>query len=47
MHTIATTTRAFDNTGAIARVAASLLAGLRRAFELSGAPYAEGTLPPL
>jgi hypothetical protein len=47
MHTIVTTSRAFENTSAIARLAATALAGLRRAFELAGAPYADGALPPL
>jgi hypothetical protein len=47
MKTAVTSYPRFDDTNTIGRVVASFLAGLRRAIELSGAPYADGALPPL
>jgi hypothetical protein len=47
MKTVATAYPRFENTNAVGRLVSSFLAGLRRAIELSGAPYAEGALPPL
>jgi hypothetical protein len=47
MKTATTSYPRFESPNTVARIAASFLAGLRRAFELSGAPYADGALPPL
>lgn len=47
MKTAATSYPRFETPDTVARIAASFLAGLRRAFELAGAPYADGVLPPL
>jgi hypothetical protein len=47
MHTIATSPTRFENKNSVGRMVASFLSGLRRVIELSGAPYANGQLPPL
>jgi hypothetical protein len=45
MYTTTASTHFDTGTGAARR--ASFLAWLRRMFELSGAPYVDGTMPPL
>jgi hypothetical protein len=47
MTTITATSAPAATQGAFARMFQAFRIQLRRAIELSGAPYADGTLPPL
>jgi hypothetical protein len=47
MNTITATSPRNESKGAFARLAQTFVTQLRRAIELSGAPYVNGPLPPL